>query len=353
VTGCTETEGCPLELTKDHLRYHLPEELIAQEPLPERGTSRLMVLNRETGGVSNTFFSELPSLLHPGDCLVLNDTRVFPARIGAHRTDTGGRAEIFLLRQISDTDWKVLLRPGKYCRPGTSFDLAEGFSAVVLEGLGNGRAVLGFGPPDRVHQMLEEVGTVPLPPYIKRTPDSNDTERYQTVYARNGGAVAAPTAGLHFTLEMLSGLSAAGVNHCRLTLHVGPGTFEPLRRERLADNNLDPEEYMVPAESLALLSETRRAGGRIVAVGTTAARVLESIRIDDSGPLSGETSLFIFPPYTFRNVDALITNFHLPGSSLIALVAAFAGLDPVMNAYRRAVAERYRFYSYGDAMIVV
>lgn len=312
-----------------------------------------MVLNRGTGGVCDASFPELPSLLNPGDCLVLNDTKVVPARLSATRADTGGNAEIFLLRQLSDTEWKVLLRPGKYCRPGTAFNLAGGFTALVLEGLGSGRAVVGFGPSERVHRLQSEVGTVPLPPYIKRTPDNTDTERYQTVYARNGSAVAAPTAGLHFTVEMLSTLSEAGVNHCHLTLNVGPGTFEPLRHERLADNNLDPEEYQVPAESLALLAETRRAGGRIVAVGTTAVRVLESIRINDAGPLYGETSLFIFPPYSFRNLDVLITNFHLPGSSLIALVAAFAGLDPVMNAYRRAVAGGYRFYSYGDAMIVV
>jgi S-adenosylmethionine:tRNA ribosyltransferase-isomerase len=312
-----------------------------------------MVLNRTTGDVSDSSFCDLPSLLHKGDCLVLNDTRVFPARLSAHRTDTGGKAEIFLLRKLSDTDWKVLLRPGKYCRPGIAFSLAGGFTALVLDGLGSGRAVVGFGPPDRVHKMQSEIGAVPLPPYIKRSPDSTDTERYQTVYARNGGAVAAPTAGLHFTVDMLSTLAGAGVNHCHLTLNVGPGTFEPLRKERLSDNSLDPEEYHVPSETLALLAETRRTGGRIVAVGTTAARVLESIRITDAGPLYGETSLFIFPPHTFRNVDALVTNFHLPGSSLIALVAAFAGLDPVMNAYRTAVAGGYRFYSYGDAMIVV
>jgi S-adenosylmethionine:tRNA ribosyltransferase-isomerase len=312
-----------------------------------------MVLNRTTGGVSDAAFPELPSLLHPGDCLVLNDTRVVPARLSATRADTGGHAEIFLLRQLSDTEWKVLLRPGKYCRPGTALSLAEGFTAVVLEGLGSGRAVVAFGPSQRVHRLQSEVGTVPLPPYIKRPPDKTDTDRYQTVYACNGSAVAAPTAGLHFTVDMLSTLAAAGVNHCYLTLNVGPGTFEPLRHEKLADNSLDPEEYHVPSESLALLAETRRTGGRIVAVGTTAARVLESIRIHDAGPLYGETSLFIFPPYSFTNLDVLITNFHLPGSSLIALVAAFAGLDTVMSAYRRAVAGGYRFYSYGDAMIVV
>jgi S-adenosylmethionine:tRNA ribosyltransferase-isomerase len=312
-----------------------------------------MVLNRSTGDISDSVFSRLPILLRKGDCLVLNDTRVFPARLSACRTDTGGSAELFLLKRLSDTDWKVLVRPGKYCRPGIAFDLAGGFTAVVLDGLGSGRAVVGFGPADRVHRLQSEIGAVPLPPYIKRAPDSIDKDRYQTVYARNGSAVAAPTAGLHFTVEMLSTLAEAGVNHCHLTLNVGPGTFEPLRNERLADNSLDPEEYSVPSGTLALLSETRRAGGRIVAVGTTAARVLESIRITETGPLCGETSLFIFPPRVFENVDALITNFHLPGSSLIALVAAFAGLDPVMNAYRTAVARGYRFYSYGDAMIVV
>lgn len=352
ITGAQQGVG-PLHLTKDNLRYDLPEDLIAQEPLPVRGESRLMVLDRATGGISDSRFSELPSLLRPGDCLVLNDTRVVPARISARRTDTGGRAELFLLKQLSGTEWKVLLRPGKYCRPGTALSIAGGFTALVVDGLGGGRAIVAFGPPERAHLIRSEAGTVPLPPYIRRKPDETDTERYQTVYARNGSAVAAPTAGLHFTVEMLSSLAGAGVNNCRLTLNVGPGTFEPLRKEKLSDNKLDPEEYNVPSESLKLLAETRRTGGRIVAVGTTTARVLESISPEETGPLSGETSLFIFPPYRFRNVDALVTNFHLPGSSLIALVAAFAGLDQVMKAYRAAVAGGYRFYSYGDAMIVV
>ncbi len=311
-----------------------------------------MVLDRLSGTSGDRVFNDLPGFLHPGDCLVLNDTRVFPARISASRNDTGGRAELFLLRQLSDTDWKVLLRPGKYCRPGIGFNLDKGFTARVESGLGNGRAIVSFGPRNNAGALVREIGNVPLPPYIKRAPDRIDTERYQTVYARSEGAVAAPTAGLHFTMEMLSALLNAGVASCTVTLNVGPGTFEPLREERLRDNTLDSEDYAVPAETLERLKKTREGGGRIVAVGTTAARVLESIDIAGPGPLSGETSLFIFPPYRFRNVDALITNFHLPGSSLIALVAAFAGLEQVMAAYRRAVGLGYRFYSYGDAMLV-
>lgn len=311
----------------------------------------MMVLNRTTGETRDTVFTELPDLLGRGDCLVLNDTRVFPARITAARSGTGGRAELFLLKRLSRSDWKVLLRPGRYCREGVILDLSGGYSAVVLEGLGNGRALVRFSPDG--DDLPERIGCVPLPPYIKRVPDASDTERYQTVYARKEGAVAAPTAGLHFSLDMLAGLGEAGVRQCSVTLHVGPGTFEPLRREVLSENVLDPEDYEVPEATLELLRRTRAEGGRIVSVGTTAARVLESIDIDSAGPLTGETSLFIFPPYRFRNVDALITNFHLPESSLIALVAAFAGLGPVMGAYRSAVSLGYRFYSYGDAMLVI
>lgn len=311
----------------------------------------MMVLNRTTGESRDTVFPELTTLLHPGDCLVLNDTRVFPARIDALRSDTGGRAELFLLKKLSSSEWKVLLRPGRYCRQGVMLDLAGDYSAEVLEGLGNGRAVVRFSPD--ADRLPGEIGSVPLPPYIRRVPDDTDTERYQTVYARLDGAVAAPTAGLHFSLDMLARLRDAGIRQCTVTLHVGPGTFEPLRRELLGENRLDPEEYAVPGESLEMLRQTRAEGRRIVSVGTTAARVLETIDISKSGPLAGETSLFIFPPYRFRNVDALITNFHLPGSSLIALVAAFAGLEPVMEAYGNAVGLGYRFYSYGDAMLLI
>jgi S-adenosylmethionine:tRNA ribosyltransferase-isomerase len=340
------------ELTKRDLEYYLPDRLIAQRPAPTRGDSRLMVLDRAGQGVSDSHFRNLPEYLRPGDILVLNDTRVFPARIGCIRSDTGGRAEMFLLKRQAGTLWKVLLRPGRHCRPGISLLAAGGLTATVMEGLGNGRALVGFSPEEGLDSALRAAGSVPLPPYIRRPADSLDAERYQTVYARNEGAVAAPTAGLHFTREMLQRLLEGGVKNCTVTLDVGPGTFEPLRRDALGENRLDPEEYHVPRETLEALRTARGSGGRIVSVGTTAARVLETVDLGREGPLSGETSLFIFPPYRFRNVDALLTNFHLPGSSLIALVAAFAGLEHVMGAYRRAVELGYRFYSYGDAMFL-
>jgi len=312
----------------------------------------MMVLPRRTGRIRDCTFSDVAGILRPGDCLVLNDTKVTPARLDGRRKETGGSAEVFLLRRISASEWKVLLRPGKHCKAGTELEFGEGLSGEVISGLGGGRAIVRFHPESDADTLLSRLGRVPLPPYIKRTPDHQDSQRYQTVYARHEGAVAAPTAGLHFTREMLLDLESRGVMSCFLTLSVGPGTFEPLRRELLRDNMLDPEEFSVPAETLHVLRETRKRRGRIVAVGTTAARVLETIDLRETRNVSGETSLFIFPPHDFRNMDALITNFHLPGSSLIALVAAFAGLERVMNAYDEAIRLGYRFYSYGDAMLI-
>lgn len=297
-------------------------------------------------------FDDLPQTLLEGDRLVLNDTKVIPARLDGRRKGTGGAVEVFLLKRLGTGRWKVLVRPGRQARPGTVLEFGQGLSAEVRLNPGNGRAVVDFSPRDSAGDLLAVLGKVPLPPYIKKPPDPLDSERYQTVYARNGEAVAAPTAGLHFTVEMLARLEAMGVGNSPLTLNVGPGTFEPLRKEVIGDNRLDPEEYHVPAQTLDDLRQTRRRGGSIIAVGTTTARVLESLDFHEPGGVSGETSLFIFPPYRFRNLDGLITNFHLPGSSLLALVAAFAGLDPVMDAYREAVSLGYRFYSYGDAMLI-
>jgi S-adenosylmethionine:tRNA ribosyltransferase-isomerase len=312
----------------------------------------MMVLPRQAGGTSDGAFSDLVDILRPGDCLVLNDTKVIPARLDGRRKETGGSVEVFLLARTGASEWKVLLRPGKHCKAGTDLEFGEGLSGKVVVGLGDGRAMVRFEPESDADTLLSRLGRVPLPPYIKRTPDQQDSQRYQTVYAKHEGAVAAPTAGLHFTREMLLDLESRGVTNCFLTLNVGPGTFEPLRREMLRDNKLDPEEFSVPAETLHVLRETRKRRGRIVAVGTTAARVLETIDLRETRSVSGETSLFIFPPHGFRNMDALITNFHLPGSSLIALVAAFAGLERVMGAYRDAIRLGYRFYSYGDAMLI-
>jgi len=344
-----------MSITRSDLSYHLPEELIAQEPAPRRSGSRLLVVDREDG-LTDAGFQLLPSLLAPGDLLVMNDTRVFPARLRGSRTDTGGRVEVFLLQEGGGDTWRALIRPGRQCREGVRLKLSKGIAAEVLRPLGRGRALLRLesqqGP---LEEILPGAGEVPLPPYIRRRPVESDSDRYQTVYARHRGAVAAPTAGLHFDRPVLQALGERGVRTAFLTLHVGPGTFQPLRKERLEDNDLDPEAYCVPQTTSRAVEETRRRGGRVVAVGTTTTRVLETLAREGwpGGKVTGETDLFIFPPFEFRAVDALLTNFHLPESSLMGLVAAFAGLETIMRAYRHAVQQRYRFYSYGDAMLIL
>jgi S-adenosylmethionine:tRNA ribosyltransferase-isomerase len=344
-----------MSITRSDLDYELPEELIAQEPASRRSGSRLLVLDRQDG-LADRRFTDLPGLLEPGDLLVMNDTRVFPARLRGIRSDTGGRVEVFLLESRDECTWRAMIRPGRQSRKGIELELADGLSAEVLEPLGRGRAVVRLtsdGAPLR--EALRRSGEVPLPPYIHRRPVGADASRYQTVYARHSGAVAAPTAGLHFDREVLAALEERGVRTTFLTLHVGPGTFQPLREERLQDNVLDPERYTVPASTVRAVSEARRRGSRVVAVGTTTTRVLETLALrgwpqDDA---EGETDLFIYPPFDFLAVDALLTNFHLPRSSLMGLVAAFAGLDRVRDAYAHAVEESYRFYSYGDAMLIL
>ncbi|MFO7950035.1 MAG: tRNA preQ1(34) S-adenosylmethionine ribosyltransferase-isomerase QueA [Candidatus Fermentibacteraceae bacterium] len=344
-----------MSITRSDLSYHLPEELIAQEPAPRRSGSRLLVVDGGDG-LTDAGFQRLPSLLCPGDLLVMNDTRVFPARLRGSRADTGGKVEVFLLQTGEGGTWKALIRPGRQCREGVRLRLPEGISAEVVRPLGRGRALLRLesqrGPLDEV---LPGAGEVPLPPYIRRRPVEADSDRYQTVYARHRGAVAAPTAGLHFDRPVLRALGEGGVGTAFLTLHVGPGTFQPLREERLEDNALDPEAYSVPPATSRAVAETRRRGGRVVAVGTTTTRVLETLAREGwpAGEVRGETDLFIYPPFEFRAVDALLTNFHLPGSSLMGLVAAFAGLERIMRAYEHAVQQRYRFYSYGDAMLIL
>lgn len=340
-------------LTRDDLEYELPPELIAQHPSPERTGSRLLSVDRRAGTMRDMCFTDLGSLLSEGDLLVLNDTRVFRARLLGCRADTGGRAEVFLLRRLDGTRWKILLRPGRRARPGNRFSFSDGLECTVLQGLDRGRAVVEFHAGSAVDDLLERTARVPLPPYIKRDPEELDQGRYQTVYASSTGAVAAPTAGLHFDRALMGALEEAGIGLAYVTLHVGPGTFEPLRYDRLEENRLDPEEYSVPEATIEALVRTRRGPGRIVAVGTTTTRVLETLDLTgECEETSGETGIFIFPPYRFRNVDALLTNFHLPGSSLLCLVAAFMGYEPMMEAYRHAVRERYRFYSYGDAMFI-
>jgi S-adenosylmethionine:tRNA ribosyltransferase-isomerase len=341
-------------LSRSDLLYRLPEGLIAQEPLPGRSSSRLLIADRSRDTLTESTFDSLPDLLMPGDLLVMNDTRVFRARLRGTREDTGGRTEVFLLKETGANCWKVLLRPSRRARPGTRIGFEGGLSAHVEERIGGGSAVVSFHS-DRgdTGELIRSLGEVPLPPYIRRPPGELDDERYQTVYASSTGAVAAPTAGLHFDDELLGELDHRGIRKTMITLHVGPGTFMPLRHEELDRNRLDPEWYRMPGDSLGLIREARETGDRIIAVGTTSVRVLETVDLRSGGSREGETDLFIFPPYRFRNVDCMITNFHLPGSSLLALVAAFMGLDFMRRAYSMAVESKFRFYSYGDAMLIL
>ena len=340
-------------LTKSDLMYDLPEELIAQHPPKVRGTCRLMVLNRKDRSFHEEKFSRIREYIKPEDALVLNDTRVIRARLSGKREDTGGTVEFLLLQELSPLVWKTMVRPGRQCRTGNVFHFNHSLKATVVQELGKGRAVVEFSSGGNTSELIEKSGTVPIPPYIKRLPDELDSVRYQTVFAENDGAVAAPTAGLHFTPGILQSIEDTGTSINRLTLHVGPGTFQPLRRELLAENTMEEERYSISSETLESLRRCRQKGGRIVAAGTTVTRTLESIDISSQTSLSGSTSIFIHPPYRFRNVDVLLTNFHLPGSSLISLVGSFAGLDLIMDAYTKAIESKFMFYSYGDAMLII
>lgn len=334
--------------------YELPRELIAQEPLKERDGSRLLVLDRASGGIRHETFREMPKYLDKGDCLVLNDTRVIPARLLGSREDTGGRIEFVLLKKLDADVWEVILKPGKRAKPGVRFVFGGGIlKAEILEQVEEGNRIVRFEYEGIFEQVLDRVGIVPLPPYITRTLE--DAERYQTVYSRYRGSAAAPTAGLHFTQKMLKELEDKGVRIAYVTLHVGLGTFRPVKVENIESHKMHAEYYTISEATAALINGTRENGGKIVAVGTTSCRVLETAS-DESGrigPGEGWTSIFIYPGYRFKMVDALITNFHLPESTLIMLVSAFAGREKVLEAYRRAVEERYRFFSFGDAMLVL
>lgn len=338
--------------------YSLPDDRIAQEPAP-RGESRLLVLDAE-GGDRHRRISDLPDLLRPGDLLVVNDTRVIPARLFGRRVTQGGgeggRVEILLVERVEgglyrEREWEVLAKPGRKARPGTRLRFEGGLEVEVVARLGDGRHRVRFSEP--VEPWLERLGHVPLPPYIRRPDRPEDRERYQTVFAERPGAVAAPTAGLHLTPDLLRRLEGRGVATARVTLHVGVGTFKPVTAELVHEHAMDEERYRVPEATAAAVSEARRRGGRVVAVGTTVVRTLETAARDGGtvAPGAGRTGLFIYPGFRFRVVDALLTNFHLPRSSLLMLVCAFAGRDRVLTAYREAIAEGYRFYSYGDAML--
>lgn len=340
-------------LKKSDFYFDLPKELIAQDPLEDRSASRLLVLDRETGAVSHHVFREIEDYLHPGDCLVLNDTKVIPARLLGEKEGTGGHVEVLLLKRRQDDVWETLVKPGKKCRPGAKLVFGDGLlKAEVLETVEEGNRLVRFEYSGIFEEILDRLGEMPLPPYI--THKLADKNRYQTVYARYEGSAAAPTAGLHFTNELLEKIKKKKVQVVFVTLHVGLGTFRPVKEENVLEHHMHSEFYHVSEEAAAKINETKSAGGRVICVGTTACRTLESAACENgkvqSG--SGNTEIFIYPGYRFKVLDALITNFHLPESTLVMLVSALAGREHVLQAYAEAVKERYRFFSFGDAMFI-
>ena len=333
--------------------YDLPEELIAQTPVEPRNSSRLMVLPRNGGEIEHKHFYDLPEFLKPGDCLVLNNTRVLPARLYGTREDTGAVVEFVLLRQRGNKLWECLAGPGKKAKTGYKFRFSDKLTAIVTDVLEDGNRMIEFACEGDFFAVLDEVGQMPLPPYIKEK--LKDKERYQTVYSKDAGSAAAPTAGLHFTKEMLESIKAMGVNIAYVTLHVGLGTFRPVKVEDVTQHKMHTEHYYIPEEAAETINETRKNGGRVICVGTTSCRTVESCakKYGEIKECSGDTDIFIYPGFEFKCMDGLITNFHLPESTLIMLVSAFAGYDNVMNAYNTAVKERYRFFSFGDAMLIL
>ncbi len=334
--------------------YDLPEELIAQDPLADRSSSRLLLLNKENGAVEHHIFKEIVDYLHPGDCLVVNNTKVIPARLIGSKVGTGAKIEVLLLKRGEDNVWETLVKPGKKVRPGTKISFGDGLLVgEVLEVVEDGNRLIHFEYEGIFEEILDQLGQMPLPPYI--THQLQDKTRYQTVYAKHDGSAAAPTAGLHFTPELLQAIQEKGVNIAHVTLHVGLGTFRPVKVENIQEHHMHSEYYMVEEDQAKLVNETKEKGGRVIAVGTTSCRTLESATGED-GILragSGWTDIFIYPGYQFRMIDCLITNFHLPESTLMMLVSALAGRDRIMAAYAEAVKERYRFFSFGDAMFIV
>lgn len=332
--------------------FDLPEELIAQEPLKDRSSSRLLVADKNTESISHRHFRDIKEYLKAGDCLVINDTRVLPARLHGERVGTGAHIEVLLLVRKSIDTWEVLVRPGKKARPGDKISFGDGrLTAEVLETIEGGNRIIKFYYEGVFENILDELGEMPLPPYI--THKLEDKERYQTVYAKHDGSSAAPTAGLHFTPELLKEIEEMGVKIAHVTLHVGLGTFRPVKAEDILDHEMHSEYYVVEEDQAAIMNEARKNGGRIIAVGTTSTRTLESVT-DENGVVhagSGWTKIFIYPGYTFKAVDCMITNFHLPESTLIMLVSALMGKDFIMRVYEEAVKERYRFFSFGDACL--
>lgn len=332
--------------------YDLPEELIAQDPLEDRSSSRLMVLHKDTGRIEHKIFRNIIDYLNPGDCLVINDTKVIPARLMGVKEDTGAAIEVLLLKRNADV-WECLVKPGKKARTGARIVFGEGLLVgEIVDVIEDGNRMIKFHYEGIFEEILDKLGQMPLPPYI--THKLQDKNRYQTVYARNEGSAAAPTAGLHFTKELLDKIKEKGVNVVSITLHVGLGTFRPVKVDKIEEHHMHTESFNISKEAADTINRTRAAGGRVIAVGTTSCRTLESAAADDGTipARSGDTDIFIYPGYKFKAIDCLITNFHLPESTLIMLVSALAGRDNIMNAYETAVKERYRFFSFGDAMFI-
>lgn len=335
-------------------RYDLPESLIAQNPLEKRDMSRLLVLNRKSDLLEHRHFTDVPEYLERGDCLVVNNTRVIPARLLGEKEGSGGKIEFVLLKRIEADTWEVILKPGRKAKPGSRFVFGNGqLSAEILEIGEEGNRIVKFIYDGVFEQVLDKVGIMPLPPYIHAS--LKDKERYQTVYSKINGSAAAPTAGLHFTEELFETIREKGVNIVELTLHVGLGTFRPVKTENILEHHMHKEYYTISSKACAMINDTKERGNKVVAVGTTSVRVLETQTRDDGKiyPGEGETDIFIYPGYTYKMVDALITNFHLPESTLIMLVSALAGKDRIFEAYREAVLKEYRFFSFGDAMLIL
>nr|WP_318709237.1 tRNA preQ1(34) S-adenosylmethionine ribosyltransferase-isomerase QueA [Candidatus Acetatifactor stercoripullorum] len=341
------------ELKKSDFYFDLPKELIAQDPLEDRSASRLLLLDKNTGAVSHRVFRQITEYLRPGDCLVLNNTKVIPARLLGQREKTGGHVELLLLKRRQDDVWETLVKPGKKCRPGARISFGDGLlTAEVLETVEEGNRLVRFTYDGIFEEVLDRLGEMPLPPYI--THKLQDKNRYQTVYAKYEGSAAAPTAGLHFTQSLLDQITEMGVETAYVTLHVGLGTFRPVKEENVLEHHMHSEFYQVTDEAAQKINRVKEKGGRIICVGTTSCRTVESAA-DENGivrPGCAQTDIFIYPGYRFKVLDGLITNFHLPESTLVMLVSALAGREHVLAAYREAIRERYRFFSFGDAMFI-
>lgn len=334
--------------------FDLPQELIAQDPLEDRSSSRLLVLDRKTGEIRHEIFKDIVHYLNPGDCLVVNDTKVIPARLFGNKVGTDAKIEVLLLKRKENNIWETLVKPGKKAKPGTKISFGEGLLVgEVIDVVEEGNRLIQFSYEGVFEEILDQLGQMPLPPYI--THQLKDKNRYQTVYAKNDGSAAAPTAGLHFTPELLEEIQKKGIQIAHVTLHVGLGTFRPVKVEDVTEHHMHSEFYVVEEDQAHIINETKKNGGKVISVGTTSCRTLESAT-DENGVLkagSGWTEIFIYPGYQFKMIDHLITNFHLPESTLLMLVSALAGKENIMNAYETAVKERYRFFSFGDAMFIV